>query len=44
MARLVTLRRWLAGAKPPAAMRGMLKLIDMTETNEELLARLKPAT
>ncbi len=43
MARLVTLRRWLAKAKPAPAMRGMLKLIDMTETNEELLARLNPA-
>jgi transcription termination factor Rho len=44
VARLATLRRWLAKAKPAPSMRGMLKLIDMTETNEELLARLKPTT
>ena len=42
MARLATLRRWLAGGNPAAAMRGLLKLIDMTDTNEELLLRLNP--
>ncbi len=42
IARLNTLNRWLAGGKSAAAMRGMLKLIAMTETNEELLARLNP--
>ncbi len=41
-ARLVGLRRWLAQAKPPAAMRGMLKFMDATENNEELLLRIKP--
>ena len=43
IARLSTLRRWLAKGKPPTAMRGMLKLINMTETNAALLARLNPA-
>jgi transcription termination factor Rho len=42
MRRLVKLRRWLAGGKPPAALRGLLKLINMTETNEELLLRINP--
>lgn len=40
MARLTTLRRWLAGGKPKAAMNGLLKLIDQVPTNEELLQRL----
>ncbi len=41
-ARLVALRRWLAQANPAAAMRGMLKFMDATENNEELLLRIKP--
>lgn len=41
--RLVTLRRWLAGGSPKAAINGLLKLIEKTESNAELLARLKPA-
>ncbi len=41
-ARLVALRRWLAQANPPAAMRGMLKFMDATENNEEVLLRIKP--
>ena len=44
VARLAALRRWLASGKPPAAMRGLLKFVDATETNEELLARIKPAS
>jgi transcription termination factor Rho len=43
MARVTTLRRWLAGGDPAAALRGLLKLMDMTDTNEELLLRLNPA-
>ena len=42
MRRLLTLRRWLASGKPDAAMRGLIKLIGQTETNDELLQRLKP--
>ena len=34
------LRRWLAGGTPKAAMRGLLKLIEQTENNEQLLARI----
>ncbi|MCB9162175.1 MAG: transcription termination factor Rho [Caldilineaceae bacterium] len=41
--RLVTLRRWLAGGSPKAAINGLLKLIHGTENNAALLARLKPA-
>lgn len=41
--RLATLRRWLAGGNPKAAMRGMLKLIEATKTNSELLQRLNPS-
>lgn len=43
LSRLVTLRRWLAGGNPKAAMRGMLKLIEATKTNSELLQRLNPS-
>jgi len=42
MKRLTTLHRWLAGGKPKAAMNGLLKLIDKTATNNELLQRLTP--
>ena len=42
MKQLAALRRWLAGGKPPAAMRGLLKFIDATSNNEELLQRIKP--
>ncbi len=42
MRRLGTLRRWLAGGDPAAALRGLIKLMDMTDTNEELLLRLNP--
>jgi transcription termination factor Rho len=41
-ARLGALRRWLAQANPAAAMRGMLKFMDATANNEELLLRIKP--
>lgn len=41
--RLATLRRWLAGGNPKAAMRGILKLIEATKTNSELLQRLNPS-
>jgi transcription termination factor Rho len=41
MARLVKLRRWLAGGTPKAALNGLLKLIDQTENNEELLQRIR---
>jgi transcription termination factor Rho len=40
--RLAALRRWLAKGTPKAAMVGLLKLIEMTQSNEELLQRLKP--
>ena len=40
--RLNALRRWLAKGKPKAALNGLLKLIDMTATNDELLQRLNP--
>lgn len=42
MTRLVKLRRWLAGGKPDAAMRGLLQLIEKTESNAELLQRIRP--
>ncbi len=41
--RLRTLRRWLAGGNPKAAMRGILKLIETTKTNNELLQGLNPS-
>ena len=40
--RITTLRRWLAGGSPKAAMNGLLKLMDQVPTNEELLQRLNP--
>ncbi len=43
MQRIVTLRRWLTKGSPKGALRGLLKLMDATKTNEELLLRLKPA-
>ncbi|RME56781.1 MAG: transcription termination factor Rho, partial [Caldilineae bacterium] len=43
MRRLTTLRRWLAGGSPKAALQGLLKLMNQVPTNEELLQRLKPA-
>jgi transcription termination factor Rho len=43
LARLATLRRWLAKGTPKAAMTGLLKLLDQVPTNAELLARLNPA-
>ena len=42
MRRLTALRRWLAGGKPKAAMSGLLKLIDKTASNDELLRRITP--
>lgn len=41
MERLTKLRRWLAGGTPKAAVNGLLKLMDSTETNEELLSRIR---
>ena len=41
--RLATLRRWLATGNPKAAMRGILKLIEATKNNSELLQRLTPS-
>lgn len=41
MAKLTKLRRWLAGGSPKAAMNGLLKLVEQTKTNDELLRRLK---
>jgi transcription termination factor Rho len=41
MLRLVKLRRWLAGGTPRAALNGLLKLIDRTQNNRELLARIQ---
>lgn len=41
MERLVKLRRWLAGGTPKAAANGLLKLMDTTETNRELLMRIR---
>lgn len=43
MARLATLRRWLASGNPKAAMVGLLKLLEQTKSNDELLKRLKPS-
>ena len=43
MARLATLRRWLATGNAKAAMTGLLKLLGQTKNNDELLQRLKPA-
>ncbi|HRJ44445.1 MAG: transcription termination factor Rho [Caldilineaceae bacterium] len=43
MARLTTLRRWLLSGNPKAAMNGLLKLLDQTQSNDELLRRLKPS-
>lgn len=43
MARLATLRRWLASGNTKAAMNGLLKLLDQTKSNDELLKRLKPS-
>lgn len=43
IARLVSLRRWLASGSPQAAMRGLLKLIDKTPDNATLLRALNPA-
>ena len=42
MRRLTALRRWLAGGNKQAALRGLLKLIDKTQTNDELLRRITP--
>jgi transcription termination factor Rho len=42
MARLATLRRWLASGNSKAAMNGLLKLLSQTSSNDELLKRLKP--
>lgn len=41
MAKLNKLRRWLAGGSPKAAMNGLLKLVEQTKDNVELLRRLK---
>lgn len=41
MERLTKLRRWLASGSSKAAMNGLLKLMDTTETNEELLTRIR---
>ncbi len=43
LARIATLRRWLAKGTPKAAMTGLLKLLEQVPTNAELLARLNPA-
>ncbi|MCB0062583.1 MAG: transcription termination factor Rho [Caldilineaceae bacterium] len=43
IARLASLRRWLASGSPQAAMRGLLKLIDQTPDNETLVKALNPA-
>ncbi|MDQ3249560.1 MAG: transcription termination factor Rho, partial [Chloroflexota bacterium] len=39
--RLAKLRRWLAGGKSKQAMNGLLKLINQTANNEELLQRIR---
>lgn len=39
---LAALRRWLADTEPREAMRGLLKLMDMTATNDKLLHGIKP--
>lgn len=41
VARLAKLRRWLAGGRPKAAMEGLLKLMSQTQTNAELLQRIR---
>ncbi len=41
MDRLIVLRRWLARGTPKAAMVGLLKLIEMTENNDQLLIRFQ---
>lgn len=41
MQRLAALRRWLAGGSAKAAIRGLLKLMAATKSNEELLLRIK---
>ena len=43
LAKLATLRRWLAKGNPKAAMNGLLKLFEQFPTNEELLTRLNAA-
>ncbi len=43
IARLATLRRWLAGGSPQAAMRGLLKLMEKAPDNATLLRALNPA-
>ncbi len=43
LAKLATLRRWLAKGSPKAAMSGLLKLFEQFETNEELLTKLNAA-
>lgn len=43
IARLASLRRWLASGSSQAAMRGLLKLIDKTPDNTTLLQALNPA-
>jgi len=43
MARISTLRRWLASGNSKAAMNGLLKLLEQTKSNDELLKRLKPS-
>ena len=41
MVRLTKLRRWLTGGTPKAAANGLIKLMDTTETNHELLWRIR---
>jgi transcription termination factor Rho len=43
IAKLTTLRRWLAKGSPKAAMNGLLKLFEQFPTNQELLAKLNAA-
>jgi transcription termination factor Rho len=43
LAKLATLRRWLAKGSPKAAMNGLLKLFEQFPTNDELLAKLNAA-
>ena len=44
VARLAKLRRWLASGKSKQAMNGLLKLMDQTKDNEELLRRIRLET
>jgi len=44
IARLAKLRRWLASGKPKQAMNGLLKLIEQTKDNDELLRRIRLET